>query len=403
MAKDLWIAVPTYWTHASSAPGEETTVFDHPTPLDEEGTLPRTLESFARLEGDFKVLIVAAVAHPSLGEAVHERVSELLAPYAKKLELYLASPARLGELNSGLPEPILGPEGYGNIRNVQLVVPYALGADAVVGIDDDEIIEDVSYLEKVSSRIGEPRAGGGEVVLGMAGPYYDSEGEWRIAGADELAAEPNIFLKKNHFMNEAIRKAMDGVEADGLVRSNVAFGGNMVMARETIACTPHDPYIPRGEDYDYVINAAMAGIFFCFQPAMAITHLPPDSTGSQAADKASKLIADIRRFIYMREKMRLHAERYPEEVFDRDYVMPYPGPYLDEAVDLPAEATRALDAKYPEFRQAGSSPEDLVGEAVEVARGKAEEFFSCRESWRRTLAEVEGASRFRAAATSLGV
>jgi len=37
-----WIAVPTYWTHPSSAPGEELTVFDHPTPLDEDGTLART-------------------------------------------------------------------------------------------------------------------------------------------------------------------------------------------------------------------------------------------------------------------------------------------------------------------------------------------------------------------------
>jgi GT2 family glycosyltransferase len=96
----------------------------------------------------------------------------------------------------------------------------------------------------------------------------------------------------------------------------------MVMPRETIARVCHDPYIPRGEDYDYVINVAMAGIFWRFCPTMRIVHLPPDSTGSQAADTASKLLADIRRFIYMREKMRLHAERFPDERFDPDYLLP---------------------------------------------------------------------------------
>jgi hypothetical protein len=394
MPKSLWIAVPTYWTHPSSKPGAETTVFDHPTPLDGEGTLSRTLESFAKLGGEFRVLVVAAAAHPDLGGAVHGRVAELIAPYARKLDLYLASPARLDVLNAALPDPILRLEGYGNIRNVQLVVPYALGADAVIGIDDDEVVEDASYLEKVARHIGEPRAASGEIVGGMAGPYFDATGDWRIAGADELAAEPNIFLKKNHFMNEAIGKAMAGAGADGLVKSNVAFGGNMVVSRATIARTPHDPYIPRGEDYDYVVNAAVDGTSFYFQPEMAIVHLPPDSAGSQAADKQSKLVADIRRFIYMREKMRLHAERFPGEAFDREYLMPYPGPYLDPEVDLRAEAAGALDARYPGFRAGGGSPQDLVREAVDVARVKAEEFFDFRERWRAAMASLAEGGAF---------
>ena len=43
-----WIAVPTYWTFLSTEPAVALTVFDHPTPLDEEGTLARTLESFLK-------------------------------------------------------------------------------------------------------------------------------------------------------------------------------------------------------------------------------------------------------------------------------------------------------------------------------------------------------------------
>ncbi|MHC4715732.1 MAG: hypothetical protein ACYS5V_02065 [Planctomycetota bacterium] len=398
--KNIWIAVPTYWTHPSGADGPETVTFDHPTPLDTDGTLARTLESFTHLEGDFKVLIVAAGAHPDLGERIHQCVGELARPFADRLDLYLVGPARLAELNAQLPAPILSLDSYGNIRNVQLIVPFALGADAVVGIDDDEIVPDTAFLSK-AARIGERRADG-ELIGGMAGPYYDANGEYRIAGAEELGACPNLFLKKNHFMDRAIDRAMTQVEPDGLIRSNVAFGGNMVMSRATIARTCHDPYIARGEDYDYVINAAMDGTFYYFQPAMAITHLPPDSTGAQAADKESKLLADISRFIYMQEKMRLHGERFPAEAFDYDYLHPYPGPYVDPTADLPAHAVAALDEKYPHYRQS-ADPQEFVDRAITLATARAEEFFAYRTRWRTALAGLADNAGFRGVCQTLRV
>lgn len=398
---NIWIAVPTYWTHPSHRPGPETVVFDHPTPLDAEGTLVRTLASFCHLRGRFRVLIVAAGAHPSLGPAVHARVNDLIRPYAGRLELYLASPVHLAALNAALPEPILRLDSYGNIRNVQLIVPFALGADAVVGIDDDEIIEDANYLDHVIHHIN--RQKDGRPIGGMAGPYFDNQGDWRLADAPELADCPNLFLKKNWFMNEAIGKAMNGAGADGLARSNVAFGGNSVMSRSTIARVCHDPYIPRGEDYDYVINAAMDGITWYFCPQMRITHLPPDSTGSQAGDKQGKLISDIRRFIYMREKMRYRRTHFPEESVDLAYLSPYPAPYLDEAADLSGQGIQALDGKYPEFRRAGGSPERVVSEAEAIARDKAAEFFLYRQQWRQAVAGLSSRQDFSRQAMTLRV
>lgn len=396
---NIWIAVPTYWTHPSTRPGPESVVFDHPTPLDEEGTLARTLASFCHLRGRFRVLVVAAAAHPSLGPAVHARITDLVRPYAGKMELYLASPVHLDAMNAALPEPILRLDSYGNIRNVQLIVPFALGADAVVGIDDDEVIEDASFLDHVTRHINQPRD---RTVGGMAGPYFDSKGDWRLGDAPQLADCRNIFLKKNWFMNEAIGKAMSGAGPDGLAVSNVAFGGNSVMSRATIARVCHDPYIPRGEDYDYVINAAMDGITWYFCPKMWITHLPPDSTGSQAADKQSKLLADIRRFIYMQEKMRYQRSHLPAESVDLNYLSPYPAPYLDENVDLSAQAIQALDEKYPEFR-AGGSPEEVVRQSVATAQTKAAEFFAYRDKWRKALASLMERSEFAKRAMTLRV
>jgi hypothetical protein len=378
-----WIAVPTYWTWPASGGSEERTVFDHPTPLDEAGTLRRTLESFRGIEGDFTVLIVAACAHPDLGEATARRVRERIEPLADDLSLVLVAPPDLPRLNALLGESFLSLDSYGNIRNVQLLIPYAAGAEVVLGIDDDEVIEDPAFLAKNLEFVGTDYRG--EFVAGMSGPYFDRQGEYQLPGADALRDSGNIFIMKNYFMNEALKAVLEPPHTQPIVKSNIAFGGNMCMARRTIELACHDPYIPRGEDYDYVINAAMAGLWFFMRPDMGIIHLPPDATGSQAADKRTKMIADIRRFIYMREKHRHHRAHFPAEAFDIDYLMPYPGVYLDESVDLLAAGIAAMDALYPEYRKTGS-PEALVAGAARTAQRKAADFFEYRTRWREALA-----------------
>jgi hypothetical protein len=393
-----WIAVPTYWTFPTGEPGAELTVFDHPTPLNEEGTIARMLESFRVLQGKFNVVVVAAGTNPLIGARVHERVLSLVRPFAKEFPIYLASPANLAALNATLPEPILALDSYGNIRNVQLLVPYAAGAKLVVGIDDDEVIEDPRYLAKVEAAVGSTFEG--QVVAGIAGPYFDRTGEYRLGGAEELAACDNLFLKKNYFMNEALKKVMEPRGRRTILRSNVAFGGNMAMARETIARVCHDPYIPRGEDYDYVINAAMSGLFYCFLPEAGIVHLPPDSTGSQAADKESKLLADIRRFLYMREKQRLHAERFPQERFDLAYLQPYPGCYLDPQIDLRRQGEDAIRRKVADPTIV---PEKFVADAVATAQRKAVAFFDYRQRWRTCLQAVAALPACGRVAASLQV
>ena len=386
MSINKWIAVPTYWTYSSNETGDEQFAFDHPTPLDEDGDLQRMLESFLILEGEFHVLIVLGVTNPELNQRAHDKVASLLSPYKDRLSIYLVSAANLDRINNRLPNAILSLVGYGNIRNVQLVVPFILGADVVIGIDDDEIIEDADYLTYVDRYAGAEVDG--VLVGGMAGPYFNRAGEFRIQGAEDLGELENMFLKKNYFMNEALKKYMREAEDSGIVASNVAFGGNMCMFRDTIARVCHDPYIPRGEDYDYVINAKMAGITFFFQTAMRIIHLPPDSKGSQAGDKISKLIADIRRFTYMQAKMAYHAMNFPGERFDRAYLLPYPGPYADERLDLRSHGIKALDEEYPAFRQDGGDPEAVVDEAIAMARTKVREYFEYRDMWTTTLAGI---------------
>jgi len=385
-AKNIWVAVPTYWSYPTNKVGDEISIFDHPSALNSQGTLARTLECFRHLTMDFHIVIVVAVSHPDLSSKAHKKVLPIAKPFTDNLSIYMVSPENLHLINRHLEEPMLRLDSYENIRNVQLAVPYAMGADVVVGIDDDEIIEDSAYLEKVVRYIGKEY--NGDFIGGLAGPYYDRNGSFQLEGAEQLNKSKNIFRKKNYFMNEALKKVMREAPLQGIVKSNVAFGGNMCMARKTIEQICHDPFIPRGEDYDYVINAKMKGINFYFQPDMKITHLPPDSSGSQSGDNMRKMIADIQRFIYMREKSKYHHKHYPEERIDIDYLMPYPGVYLDDRIELQREAIQCLDELYSEYRRQ-NSPEDFVKNAARLARNKTKEFFAYRDKWQKLMPILE--------------
>jgi len=385
MSFKTWITVPTYWGHPTGVSGPESFIYDHPTPLDILGTIPRMLDSFLKLEGDFSLFFIAGSVHKSIEQDVHRKVLSVLEPYSKRFkDILLLSDVNIGGINRLLPEPLLSLSSYGNIRNAQIAVPYLLGCENIIGIDDDEIILDTQYVNKALEYIG--KVYNGDFVGGMAGPYFDSNGEFRIMGAESLENCTNMYEKKNYFMNEALKKVLS---TPGLKISNVSFGGNMVISREVIETTCFDPYIPRGEDYDYVISAKTAGFNFYTRPDMPIVHLPPDSTGSQAGDSIRKLAADVKRFIYVKEKHTYHWENYPNERFDIAYVMPYPGVYLEKSIDeLLEDGRRCLVDVYPGNFDEKSAAE-FVDNAYEAAKVKAREFFVYRELWRKSLTSMQ--------------
>ena len=87
MAADLKtiITVPTYWTFPEGKGGRERVSYDHPTPLDREGTLVRLLESLRGLRGaDFGVFVIAATAAPELEAAAEGKVEEFISPSGER-------------------------------------------------------------------------------------------------------------------------------------------------------------------------------------------------------------------------------------------------------------------------------------------------------------------------------
>ena len=364
------IIIPTYWTWGSArADGPIEAVYDHPTPLDGESTLPRLLDSLTALAGqDFRVLVLTAVTHPELEKPVASRVEGLINPYRAHYPIAQATESDAALIRQRHPD-LAGHVRmctYAGVRNLQLLLPHALGAEVIIALDDDEIVAP-NYLHAATEFAG--REHEGQRVLGLAGLYLDVGGG---VMQPELPHTGNIFRDKSTIMNDSTRMLL---AAPGrLVATPVAFGGNMVFHRDLFTRVGFDPGITRGEDIDYLINARMLGIEFWLDKELLITHLPPDAPdSSHSAPSWSKLHQDVLRFVYEREKLRL-AGADPAQ-FD-----PYPGRFL--RADVEEQALAALQTKAsPEVTARFGSPEDILAQAKRHAAAAAPRYFEFAARW----------------------
>ncbi len=365
MAKDLWVVVPTYWT----APGV-VGAFDHPTPFDGESTLPRLLESLARQEGPtFRVLLLAGCTNEGDLAEAERALRRRLEPFRHQLSLAVAGVGALRSL-----QPALQLEGrvfnllsYAGIRNLQLLIPYLLGAEIVIALDDDEVVAP-DYIARAAGWM-RPSAGG-RALHGLSGPYADAAGELLLA---EPAPSGNIFLDKARYINQALNGLLRAGQP--IVPTSLAFGGNMIFARQVIQRVGFDPGITRGEDMDYLINARIEGVRWWMAPQLTITHLPPRH---YEAPEYEKLRKDIIRFCYERAKIRRFGLR--AEDFD-----PYPGRFLRDDLEQQAQEALAQVGDEALFRQFGR-PADILRQAQELAQAHLARFPAFRARWQADMA-----------------
>ena len=375
-APALTIVVPTYWGRPlgeSPKPGDA--IFDHPTPLDGDSTLPRLLESLARLEsGDaFRLLILVAPVTPSLAAIAEQRVAEMLRPYAERFEAGIVGAAvspllKPLTLPIGLDPSVINLNNYAGVRNLQLMVPQALGDSLVVALDDDEVVAP-DYLRIALETARQPG------FSGAAGFYEDGDGSIYLP---EAPSTGNIFHDKPAIMNEATHWLQD---APGRwVDSVVAFGGNMLFGRDLFSQVGFDPGITRGEDLDYVLNARLAGFRFWLDKRLRITHLPP-----QVYDTSpyAKLSEDVRRFVYEREKLR-HAQRAAVRsgiaAPSADIWNPYPGRFMQN--DLEEQALAALTSICSTAdQQIWGEPTEIIKNALTRSVSLVPQYFDFVQRW----------------------
>jgi len=137
---EIIIAIPTYWTWEDREfhPGD--VIYDHPTPLNQEGTLARLLESLKGIEGPkFNVLVITAVTNPQLEEAAEKKVDGILEPFRASFPIAQFAAGDLMTLRErlvqlGFREEMVNLRGYGDVRNIQLIAAHIIGSQVIVGL-----------------------------------------------------------------------------------------------------------------------------------------------------------------------------------------------------------------------------------------------------------------------------
>jgi hypothetical protein len=326
------VLIPTYWSRKKADGWKEgDAVYDHPTPLDGEETLGRTLESMKQLTAkDFKLCLLICPTTPDVCEEAEKRVKEIVRKADLKAETYLFTYSDLQRVRDIVfetdkqkrTEHLLSIMGYANVRNMCLLCADILAADAAILIDDDEVFEKPDWIERSVEFLGKRIYG--DVVYGMAGYYLNKFDQYY----DDVKCE-SWMTYWDRFGFKA--KAFDEIigYAPRIKRTPFAFGGAMIIHRHLFQTVPFDPHITRGEDIDYVINSRMYGYKFFLDNTLSIKHLPVPKSHPQW----KRIREDIYRFVYEREKIATQYKTSNMVMITPEDFDPYPGEFLRDDLE----------------------------------------------------------------------
>jgi len=333
------IVIPTFWTRRGGRSSDHlVNVYDHPTPIDGESPLPACLRSLEGVRDVGKIVVLVAATDSSIAHEAEDRVRGMMDDFPR-LDTMVFGPAALGSLHRRLEQlefsdMVSGVSltGYGAVRNTGLIVSATLGADVCVFIDDDEVITDPDFLHTGVEGLG-MKTPEGKVLFAKTGYYVDAMGGHHLK--DE-AHWSDAFWRQTDYYNQA----MGAVDAPPRVKpSNLAFGGCMALHRDMYANVSFDPWVLRGEDIDYVINARMHGGDMFLDGDWQIVHRPPEPVSP-----ALWFRQDVYRFIYEHRKLEFAKSQIDLRRVTAASLRPYPGDFVGGSVSWRAFATAILRA-----------------------------------------------------------
>ena len=371
------VVIPTFWTRRQGrVPDNLLTVYDHPTPIDSDGTLPECLASLENVQGLGQVVIIVAATHPSIEHAAEDRVRGILADFPG-IDALVFGPAELGSMHRRLEQlefadMIEGISliGYGAVRNVGLIAAAVLGHDSLVFVDDDQIIKDKGFLLRAADGLG-ARLDNGKAVLAKSGYYTDEEGLYQRHDDPHFS---DMFWHKA----DAFNAALSIVDAPPRLKlSPLAFGGCFALHRDMFMNVSFDPWVVRGEDIDYVINARMHGGDVFLDGEWSVVHKPP-KLGSEAL----QFRQDVYRFIYEHRKIEFAKSQVDLRQVTVESMMPYPGGFLSSSVVRRAWATAMLRGiSRKEGGRYFKIARTAIKEATEYALENCQNYFDFQRRW----------------------
>jgi glycosyltransferase involved in cell wall biosynthesis len=371
------IVIPTFWTRRGGRSSDRlVNVYDHPTPIDGESPLPACLRSLESVRDVDKIVVLVAATDASIAHEAEDRVRSIVDDFPR-LDIMVFGPAALGSLHRRLEQlefsdMVSGVSltGYGAIRNTGLTVAATLGADVCVFIDDDEVITDPDFLHVGVEGLG-MKTPDGKAVFAKTGYYVDAMGGHHIK---DDAHWSDAFWRQNDVYNQAI----GAVNAPPRVKpSSLAFGGCMALHRDMYCNVSFDPWVLRGEDLDYVINARMHGGDVFLDGEWQVVHRPPEPVSA-----ALQFRQDVYRFVYEHRKLEFAKSQIDLRRVTAISLRPYPGDFVGHTVSWRAFATavlRALAGREPRANLAIAKA--VFGDAARYARRNCDNYFTFQRRW----------------------
>jgi hypothetical protein len=325
------MVIPSYWGRNKEDGWKRTdSVYDHPTPLDGEDTLRRSLESLTILrDKNFELVVLGVATAEDIQEEVEERLKVIIKETNPAVPTFHFSYSHLKRIHRYLEQnnhddlaPLLELDGYSNVRNLCVFVPHLMRSEVSVLIDDDEIFEDPLFMDKAKEHIGQ--SFGDDRMLAVAGYYINPDEDYLL---HKEFLPWMTYWDKFDCMNRAFKEII--AEEPRLKVTPFAFGGNMVIHRDLFMLIPFDPSIPRGEDIDFLINARMFGFKTYLDNTLSIKHDAPPKT----YPVWRRVREDVLRFVF--EKNKLDAQEETEDMVKilAEDLDPYPGEFLKDNLE----------------------------------------------------------------------
>ncbi len=379
------VVIPTFITGARRRSEVKGIVgnYDHTTNINDEGELDRCLASLEGVERLGLVIILVAADRGLETEAV-EKVRAITAAHPDLSTLVIGNTElglvrqRMEQLGITNVNQEIGLRGYGAVRNLGLVVANALGFDAVIFLDDDEVIDDPEFMRKAVYGLGKLTKKG-VPILAKTGYYINDQGSYYSKWEDRWY---NRFWQQGSAFNDWIRQAMNGPR---LSRSNHVCGGCIAIHKEAYRRLAFDPWIPRGEDLDYMLDLRMYGSDIWFDNQWKLRHLPP-----KTAHEGRRFRQDIFRWLYEHDKLEYSYSLIDLLRITPQSLKPYPGPFLERGLQRRIAITAFLRSLVrPDKKAYRRAAREAMGEAKRYAEQNCANYFEFQRTWPQIMERID--------------
>lgn len=379
------IVIPTYVSARRRKDGGSVlTAYDHMTPISQQGEFGRCLKSLQKVRGLGQIVILVA-SEPTIENQAAEKVQAVASQFPSLNTVVVGASEvalvhqRMDQLGLGKLSKEIGLSGYGAIRNLGLLLAAALGFDAVVFLDDDEIVDDPDFLRHAVYGLGKLTKKG-IPILAKTGYYLNSEDSHLSKSQDKWY---NHFWQQGKAFNKWISKAMRGPR---LSRSNHVCGGCLAIHKEAFKRVSFDAWIPRGEDLDYLLDLRMYGSDIWFDNQWVLRHLPPETES-----EGNRFRQDVYRWLYEYRKMEYSRTQIDLLQVKPSSLEPYPGPFLEPGIVKRIRLTALLRSLACSDKKAYRKAAHVAkGEATTYAQRNCAKYFEFQFMWPELMARIDG-------------